>query len=223
MGAHCTLEPEASLEKHNPILQSHTIAYDPATSLIQTLVQSHTAPYNPIGSTQTSLGSTQTSSGSTQAMVVTHTPTPVPLDVGGSALSEGMNGDPHLPTSGYFVEGSMGLAGMRLFEWTADADLRFRRGIACSAAVAVQDVAVTSVTEAAPASSQRRTGCQLQVGHRIAVASSAVAETVGPSIAATVSDHPYHPKKPHRVPYQPQEKAHTDTSTIAYDSMQSYA
>ena len=143
------------------------------------------------GSTQTSPGSTQTSSGSTQAMIVTHTPSPVPLDVGGSVLSEGMNGDPHLPTSGYFVEGSMGLAGMRLFEWTADADLRFRRGIARSAAVAVQDVAVTSVTKAAPATSQRRTGYQLQVGYRIAVASSAVAETVGPSIAAAVSDQSF--------------------------------
>ena len=82
----------------------------------------------------------------------------------------------------------MGLAGMRLYEWTADANLLFRRGIARSAAVAVQDVAVTSVTEAAPASSQRRTGYQLQVEYRIAVASVAAAETVRPSIAAAVSD-----------------------------------
>ena len=52
-----------------------------------------------------------------------------------------------MPTAGFFVEGSVSLYGMQLYEWTTAAELAFRKTVADSAQVWVNHVRVDSVIE----------------------------------------------------------------------------
>ena len=52
-----------------------------------------------------------------------------------------------MPTVGVFVEGSVSLYGMQLYEWTTAAELAFRKTVADSAQVWVNHVRVDSVLE----------------------------------------------------------------------------
>lgn len=55
--------------------------------------------------------------------------------------------DVNMPTRGTFVEGTLSLVGMQLYEWNSAAELAFRKTIAASAEVWVNHVRVDSVTE----------------------------------------------------------------------------
>ena len=55
--------------------------------------------------------------------------------------------DVNMPTRGTFVEGTLSLVGMQLFEWNSAAELAFRKTIAASAGVWVNHVRVDSVVQ----------------------------------------------------------------------------
>ena len=55
--------------------------------------------------------------------------------------------DVNMPTQGTFVEGTLSLVGMQLYEWNSAAELAFRKTIAASAEVWVNHVRIDSVTE----------------------------------------------------------------------------
>ena len=52
-----------------------------------------------------------------------------------------------MPTAGVFVQGSVSLYGMQLYEWTTAAELAFRKTVSDSAQVWVNHVRVDSVIE----------------------------------------------------------------------------
>ena len=86
------------------------------------------------GSNLPSLPSTSNSSASDSPVLSPPPPAPTSTDV-------------YMPTAGVFVQGSVSLYGMQLYEWTTAAELAFRKTVSDSAQVWVNHVRVDSVIE----------------------------------------------------------------------------
>jgi len=94
----------------------------------------------------------------------------------------------NMPNEGIFVEGTLSLGSLRLYEWNTAAELAFRKTVAYSARVSVEHVRVDSVSERNLAVSGRRllASVTLDVTYVVYSSSQARAEQISNAISSTV-------------------------------------